>query len=55
MGAIMPRLVPRVYTSYKGKILPLLLYFLFYVYIFLVLFIDTVIKNIFNAHEIKKN
>jgi len=49
MGAIMPRLVPQVYISYKGKILSLLLFYFFSILCVnfsLVLFIGKVFMHI---------
>jgi len=52
----MPKLVPQVYISYKGKIELFFSYLLvFYVYTFLVSFIGKVFKHIFYAYNIKKN
>jgi len=49
------RLVPRVYSSYKGEILPLLLLCLYSMCIFfLVLFIGKVFKHIFMHIKLKK-
>jgi len=57
MGIISTLSVPGVYISYKGKILPLLLFYffiLFSVYIFSVLFIVKFFKHISFAYKIKK-